>query len=158
MLHKVIYIRSLTLSRALVSTFTQEKPSTSQPVYIEVAGRIALPIVQAGYVNGTWLVSDTMANYVAQSATPGGSGNIIIYAHNKPTMFGPLRTLVGGEKIRIRTSDGTLYRYQVVFVREVDTRDTRLLTPTASEALTLYTCSGFLDGKRLVVRAVPLPV
>src|SRR3989344_362315 len=97
-LHKALYIRSLTLSSSLLSAFAQEKPSTVPPVYIEVADHIALPVVQAGYVSGKWLVSDTAANYVAQSAAPGEGGNIIIYGHNKATMFGPLGKLAGGEK------------------------------------------------------------
>ncbi len=156
--HKALYLRAITLSDTLLSSYSQEQQSTAAPVYIEIEDIISLPVVTAGYVGGAWMVSNTSANYVSASASPGANGNIIIYAHNKPRLFGPLQRLKGGEKVRIRTSDGAVYRYQVVFARDVSPSDTRLLTPTATEILTLYTCSGFFDSKRLVVRAVPLPL
>jgi len=33
--------------------------------------------------------------------------------------------------------------------------DTTYLLPTKVEILTLYTCTGFLDSKKLIVRAMP---
>lgn len=127
----------------------------AQPTGIVIGKTIRLPVTLGGYINGTWLVSSTHASYIGQSALPGTPGNIIIYAHNKPNLFGPLQKLKGSEEITLTTRDGITHRYRVTNISVVKTQDTRLLQPTRTETLTLYTCTGFLDSKRLVVRAEP---
>ncbi len=154
-LHKVLYFRSLKLSESLVNAYAAPLSSVIRPNRIVIGSLINLPIVEAGYVNGTWLISPNRANHVAQSASPGSNGNIIIYAHNKVDMFAPLITLKGGETVLLMTTDGKTHQYKVASVTEVSPDDTRLLQPTLTETLTLYTCSGFLDSKRFVVRALP---
>lgn len=153
--HRALYTRSLRLTDTLLQTFTLRQGIRSAPSFVTIPGKVSLPIVEAGKVNGVWLVADRSANHVEQSAVPGEPGNIIIYAHNKFDMFGPLITVKPGEEVSIRSKDNTLHRYKVVVVQEVNVENTFFLQPTASEVLTLYTCSGFLDSKRFIVRAVP---
>lgn len=153
--HKILYARSLRLSDALLQTFSIRGNVHAAPAYISIPNKVSLPIVEAGMVNGTWIVSPTNANHVQQSANPGEPGNIIIYAHNLWNMFGPLQSVSVGDTISIRTKDNTVHTYVVVTTQEVTTQNTLFLQPTHSETLTLYTCSGFLDSKRFIVRAVP---
>lgn len=152
--HKLLYARSIRLSDSLLSnaSYTTRQNRASR---IRIAPNINLPIVEAGYINGSWLISEKNANHVASSASPGDRGNIIIYAHNKIEMFGPLLWLTMGNDIELTTSTGNIHRYKIVKIAEVNVKDTSLLKPTPNEVVTLYTCSGFLDSKRWIIRAVP---
>jgi LPXTG-site transpeptidase (sortase) family protein len=155
-IHKAIYMRSLRLSEGLLATFTHSQADTRlYPTHVSIESAIDLPIAAAGYIDGQWLVSETKANHVSKSAVPGEAGNIILYAHNTATLFGGLLRLRGGELVHIRTAEGQTHTYRIVRTYEVDPTETQLLAPTNTEILTLYTCSGFLDSKRFVVRAVP---
>lgn len=153
--HTALRLRSLQLSHTILSAFSNTTSYKTRVTRIQVANRIDIPVVESGYVNGAWIISPNRANHVFQSATPGTPGNIIIYAHNKFSLFGPLLWTSIGEGITLTTSNGTTRRYAVKTIAEVDPGETALLLPTTTEVLTLYTCSGFLDSKRFVVRAVP---
>lgn len=153
--HKALYIRSLRISGDVLSTFSYTDSYKTHVSRIQVGRHIDASVVESGYVNGNWIVSPDNANHVYQSAIPGTPGNIIIYAHNTASLFGPLRGVKKGEIIHLTTTTGTQYTYVVTTVIEVNPSETSLLKPTVSETLTLYTCSGILDSKRFVIRAVP---
>lgn len=155
--HTTLRLRSLRLSETLLSAFSNPTSYKTQITRIRVSNRIDLPVIESGYINGNWIVSPNSANHVFQSAIPGSPGNIIIYAHNKLSLFGPLLWTSVGEGITLTTSNGTTHQYTVQTIAEVNPGETALLLPTATETLTVYTCSGFLDSKRFVVRALPIP-
>ncbi len=154
--HKLLTYRSLTMASHILDTYGTGRVRGNLPQFIRVGDTIALPVTEAGFVGGVWTISETDANHVPQSGAPGEGKNIIVYAHNRKDLFGPLRTVAMGDVVTIRTADGLLHSYRVTEIAEVPPTDTRLLLPTVSEVLTLYTCSGFLDSKRFVVRAAPL--
>ena len=111
-------------------------------------------VVSASIIdNGVWGLSDDKASWLATSAVPG-EGNVIIYAHNRPGLFGNLGALQIGDEI-ILTQNNKLITYKV--------RKTLAIKPNQVEAilspnnqLTLYTCDGTFDQKRLVVYADPV--
>jgi len=152
----LLALRALRLSTIPFHATGVTATIVAQPVSIAIGKTLRLPVTMGGYINGQWIVSPTHASHVGQSALPGTPGNIIIYAHNKPGLFGSLRKLKGSEEITLTSRDGATHKYQITLIRVVKTQDTRLLQPTRTETLTLYTCTGFLDSKRLVVRAEPL--
>ncbi len=154
-IHKLLYLRAMTFSLRHAALFTSASAPTAYPSEIRIGERINLAVVPAGYVNGNWLISDRYANHVTKSASPGDTGNIIIYAHNNGSMFGPLTMVQKGEEISVKTKDGKIRRYRVFETHEVEPSDTRYLLPTPTEILTLYTCTGFLDSRRFIVRAIP---
>ena len=45
------------------------------------------------------------------------------------------------------------YEYEIKEIKEVLPSQTETIAPTKEETLTLYTCSGFSDSKRLIVIA-----
>jgi LPXTG-site transpeptidase (sortase) family protein len=140
--HRFLYNRSISLSDALLSSYAQETKQTALPIHIVIGEKISLPVVEAGKIEGEWTVSKTSANRVHESALPGEGGNIIIYGHNLNTIFGYLVDVKVGEIVRIRMTNGAEFTYQVT--------ETHIVSPT------LYTCTGLLDSKRFVVRALPL--
>jgi LPXTG-site transpeptidase (sortase) family protein len=116
--------------------------------------RLDLPVVEANVVGGYWELSDTSASHGVGSASPGEMGNTVIFAHAREGLFGPLRSITIGDMVYIMTKD-RWERYRVTETKLVDEGQTEVIAPTPDETLTLYTCSGFLDSKRLIVIAKP---
>lgn len=118
------------------------------------AVNIDLPVIEARVVGGTWELSDTSASHGAGSAYPGQPGNIVIFAHAREGLFLPLREIKSGQFIYLLTA-GKSFRYLINQRQEVSPSQVQTISPTTSETLTLFTCSGFLDSQRLIVQAYP---
>lgn len=125
------------------------------PTHIEIPWYIDVAIDPHTFVAGEWTVSEKHASYLTDSSLPGEPGNLIIYGHNKREILGNLRALKGYEEITLTMSDGSTRQYRVDSIQQVNPTQTELLSQTEEEVLTLYTCSGFLDSQRFVVRAIP---
>ncbi len=125
------------------------------PVRIVVPGvSIDIPIVESPVVNGYWELSETTASHGMGSANPGESGNIVVFAHAKEELFYNLKNIQRGDAVYI-TTKGKTFRYVVSGVTSVYPWQKEVIASTKTETVTLYTCSGFHDEKRLVVRALP---
>lgn len=106
----------------------------------------------AKVVGGKWEVFSDSASFGMGSALPGKRGNQVIFAHARSGLFLPLRSVKPGMNIIVYT-DGGGFSYRVNEVKEVFPSETRVISQTSDETLTLYTCSGFADAKRLIVVA-----
>ena len=71
-------------------------------------------------------------------------------------LFLPLKDIKQGESVLVLTSNAW-YSYTVTQVKEVLPTQTEVIAPTENPLLTLYTCSGYADSKRLIVTAVKNP-
>lgn len=116
---------------------------------------VDLSIVEARVINGYWELSETTASHGIGSVNPGERGNSVVFAHARDELFGPLRNIKKDEDIYILTKD-RWHRYRVEEIKLVDPNQIEVIAPTNYETLTLFTCSGFLDTKRLIVTAKPL--
>ncbi len=158
--HSYLRDRALRMDQALVDTYMSNQPSVTQspnyPTHITIPWYVDVDIDAQIYQNGEWTVSPDHGSYLTASALPGSPGNIIIYGHNKRTIMGNIRALKGYEKITLTLADGTSKLYQAQSMKEVSPTQTDLLKQTDSEVLTLYTCSGLMDARRFVVRAIPV--
>ncbi len=115
---------------------------------------IDISIKEAKIINGFWELSETTASHGAGTANPGQNGNIVIFAHAREKLFLPLRNIKSDALVYILTKD-SWHRYQVTTTKLVNPNDVMVIAPTKEETLTLFTCSGFLDSKRLIVSAKP---
>ncbi|MDP9211680.1 MAG: sortase [bacterium] len=138
-----------------VEAIATPAPGPSAPVHLTIAGVLDEPLERGSYGNGRWSVSDTAGTYLVQSAKPGEPGNVIIYGHNKADIFGSLPKVTGRERVTLRLENGTERHYRIVSRETVGQDRTDLLAPTDTETLTVYTCTGWLDQDRFVVKAVP---
>jgi LPXTG-site transpeptidase (sortase) family protein len=150
--------QALTLGQEIVAGFEQDdrQVQAARPTRLFIKDLIDVGVSIGGYDSGTWALSATQSSYLAQSARPQENGNIVIYGHNKPAILGNLRRLKGGEQILLTTEDGQEHRYKVVEILEADPTETEYVEPTSYEVLTIYTCTGFMDRKRLIIRALPI--
>lgn len=115
---------------------------------------IDLPVTPAKIVGGYWEVSETTASHGEGSANPGTNGNVVVFAHARQGLFYNLKDVNKGDIIYVLTPL-KWYRYKVGEVQRVYPKYVQTVSPTKKEVLTLFTCSGFFDEKRLIVKAYP---
>jgi len=111
-----------------------------------------LPISAALVHDNEWDIFDNQVSWLSTSAVPG-EGNVILYAHDKLEMFGDLNELEEGDIIEVLQSD-VWKRYEVRETKSVDPQDVEAVLSEDNQ-LTLYTCEGSFDQKRLVVYSEP---
>ncbi|HYM65322.1 MAG TPA: sortase [Candidatus Sulfotelmatobacter sp.] len=141
----------IVINSKLLSSVKKE----TDPLRILIPKRdIDLPIIDAKVVDGYWELSETTASYGLGSGHPGQKGNTVIFAHARQGLFYNLKDVVLGDTIYVFTKD-KWYRYKVSKITAVYPNQTDIIAPTKTEVLTLYTCTGFNDEKRLIVQAVP---
>ena len=125
-----------------------------KPVKITIpAVNLSLDVAEAVLVNGKWQVWEGKANHLATSANPGGGGNIVIYGHNKNSVFGPIRWLTVGQEVELTNEKGKTFSYKIDQTVEVEPSEISYVSAKNVELLTLYTCSGLFDTKRFIVIA-----
>lgn len=114
--------------------------------------QIDLPVKPARIVEGSWELSSDSASFGLGSATPGNPGNSVIFAHAKWGLFRPLRQIKKGARVYILAAV-KWYLYEVTEIKTVLPSQIEVIEPTEDETLTLFTCTGFTDAKRLIVVA-----
>lgn len=121
--------------------------------------RIVVPAIStdiavkpAKVIKGKWEVFEDSAAFGLGSTEPGKAGNTVIFAHARKGLFLPLRDIKNSDKVYLMTKD-KWFAYEVKEIKEVLPSDISVIKPTEDETLTLYTCSGFADSKRLIVVA-----
>ncbi len=129
-------------------------PTKLPPTRIKISSlNLDLP-VSAGLVkDNTWDMFDDKIAWLATSAVPG-EGNVILYGHNRRGLFGNLYKVKIGGVIEVKKGEDWV-SYKVTEVRRVLPTDVQSILSDKSR-LTLYTCDGSFDQKRLVVYADPV--
>lgn len=112
-----------------------------------------LPIEPTLLKNGSWPTSQTGVSFLANSGNLGNKGNLIFYGHNWKNLLGNLHKVKTGDTLVISGQNGQDFLYSIAYIATVNADDVSILADTSDERITLYTCTGFLDQKRLVVVA-----
>lgn len=148
--------RSLTFSTEPVKVLEfelTEIPGQLKPRKILVPRLgIELEVKESEVKGGYWEVFESSAGWGKGSSPPGYNGNQVIFAHAREGLFDNL------DKIRIEDNvyvfnEKEWFSYRVSEIKEVYPGETEVIQKTEDERLTLYTCSGYRDQKRLVVIA-----
>lgn len=113
---------------------------------------IDLPVKYSRIVRGYWEVFPDTAAWGEGSGLPGSVGNQVIFAHAREGLFLPLKGVSVGDRVYVTTEDDW-FSYEVKEITEVFPDQKEVIMPTTDETLTLYTCTGFEDAKRLIVVA-----
>lgn len=111
-----------------------------------------LPVAAGVIQNNKWTLYDDKVSWLSTSEPPG-RGNVILYGHNRKGLLGDLDRLKVGEEIII-ASDGKKYIYEVSQTRRVRPDEVDVIISDKNQ-LTIYTCDGSFDERRLVVFAYP---
>ena len=137
------------------TTFSQSSAKDQIPTRIIIPSvSIDLPITIAPLKNGYWIPSETTASFGEGSSLPTGNSNTVIFAHAREGLFLPLRNVKEQDTVYVMTANSYV-SYTIETITEVKPTDVYTVKPTEDKRLTLFTCSGFLDQKRLLVVAKP---
>lgn len=143
------------IEESLLKSNDNAKSESKPPVRIVISDlSIDLPVKEAKVVKGYWEVFADVAGFGLGSAYPDDVGNQVIFAHAREGLFLPLKNAKIGQKVIVFTQD-KWYSYAITDIKEVNPNQIEVIAPTADATLTLYTCSGFADSKRLIVTAKP---
>lgn len=132
-----------------IQTVTERSPEP-QKLRIE-SQNLELPITQSKIHNGVWEIAEATANHLELSARPGEKGNVVVYGHNKPEILGHLHQVQIGDTIKVTNQAGQEFVYQIEGKKIVNPDKIEAVLSTNYEKLTIYTCTGFLDSKRLIL-------
>lgn len=141
--------RGLTPQRALTHD--------SQPITVIIRElNIQLPVYPTSLENEDWLTTSKGISYLVDSAIPGEKGNSIFYGHNWPNLLGALAQAEKGQEIKVLLANGESRRFVITKINLITPDQTHILSSTSEPLLTIYTCTGFLDQKRLMITASPI--
>lgn len=104
----------------------------------------------------TWQTSPITASFGLGSALPGTIGNTVIFAHTRPRLFANLGAVHVGDQIHVFT-DIDWFVYEVREIFTVSPEDVSIIKQGQFRELTLFTCTGTKDVRRLVVKAALVP-
>lgn len=137
------------------SSLLSSKEKENIPVRIIIPkSDIDISVVPAKVVDGYWELSENTASYGLGSGLPGTLSNTVIFAHARQGLFYNLKDVKVGDTIYVLTKN-QWHRYRVTKITAVYPNEIDVIKPTKNEVLTLYTCTGFSDEKRLIVTAIP---
>lgn len=106
--------------------------------------------VSPSFVEGNdWEVFDDRVAWLSTSALPG-QGNTILYTHERQGLFNNLYRLEIGDEISVYNDKW--FTYKVTGIKVVSPSDLSSIL-VGGNRLTLFTCFGSFDQKRLVVYA-----
>lgn len=97
----------------------------------------------------TWHVSPKGIHYATLSSPANDhAGNTLLYAHNNPSAFGPLKKIKQNDTARITTDNGHTFTYRLVSISDHSPSDTAVFDYRGEPLLTLLTCSGAFNQIR----------
>lgn len=133
----------------------ESKKSEDMPIRI-IAPKvdIDIKITPSKVIDGYWEISEQDASYGLGSGLPGTASNTVIFAHAREGLFYNLKDIKKDDIIYVFTKN-KWHRYKVNEIIAIFPDQKEVILPTKKETLTLYTCTGFNDEKRLVVIAIP---
>jgi LPXTG-site transpeptidase (sortase) family protein len=149
------------LTRFEVSKFViaqKEKPqiaiSNESPINLSIPSlNVNVNVEQGGISNEEWILSDNNALYLPTSGKLGEGYNTIIYAHNTENLFKKLKNVEEGKVIVAKDRNQKEYVYKIFHIEIIDPKDLAKLYSKEKNILTLFTCDGWADKNRLLIKA-----
>ncbi len=114
---------------------------------------IKVAVTPGGIDQGNWILSEDKALFLPSSGLLGEGFNTIIYAHKREGLFVNLKKVTLGDKIWLEDQTGKSFIYKVYSVENIDPTNLEKLKSKTPNNLTLFTCDGWFDQSRLMVKA-----
>ncbi len=145
---------SFNIDQSDFSNIRNPQSEITEPVAIRIDNvDISLPLIPSRIEKNKWEATARGVSFLESSVYPGEVGNSILYGHNWPNLLGNLTKVKPGDKIRIYYSNNSSRDFLIEYIAKVRPEDTSVLKNSQDRTITLYTCAGFLDSKRLIVVA-----
>lgn len=134
--------------------YSKNDSARISPARIKIAKiNLDLPVIETKIQNGIWQIDKNGISHLQKSGVIGQNGNIILYGHNSWDRLGNLSKVSVGDSLEVIGSDDKRYYYIVQSTNVVSPSFVQILSPTGGQEVTIYTCYGFADLKRFVVKA-----
>lgn len=122
------------------------------PVTLKIDSiQLTLPIIKGEIKDGSWVLADNAASVI--STKDASDSGWIVYGHNYPRILGALQHVTENDKVTLVLQNGKTVEYLVTDKEIVSPESIYSLTPGDFTDLIIYTCTGFLDSQRLIVKA-----
>ena len=137
-----------------VPAFYSDQTNKNVPIAFRIPELgIDLPVIPAYIKKDKWDTTTGGISWLIASPIPGELGNSILYGHNWNTLLGDLENAKPGYTVEILYKNSVKRYFRISYIAIVNLDQIHVLSPTDDARLTIYTCTGFLDQKRLVVTA-----
>lgn len=114
---------------------------------------IDIKVEETEIVDGTWSVPEHSAGFAEGSALLDEEhGNSIVFAHARDGLFRDLLSITDNAEITI-LGTSTLYTYRVSSIEKILPDEIDKIKSFGDHHLTLFTCEGWNDEYRLLVKA-----
>ncbi|KKQ67355.1 MAG: hypothetical protein US86_C0001G0282 [Candidatus Daviesbacteria bacterium GW2011_GWA2_38_24] len=114
---------------------------------------LTVSITEGGIKDNGWILSKTEVMYVPTSGKLGEGFNTVLYAHKRKGLFLHLNKLQKWDRIVVYDSQNKEYNFEVFSKEVVKPIEVERIKTNEENTLTLFTCDGWLDKSRLVVKA-----
>ncbi len=116
---------------------------------------LSVPLFAVPYTDERWTIPTGGAAVLTTPEAVGARGQVI-YGHNWKSILGDLVRTKVGDVIAVEFANGQRRLYTATIVTTTDANDRAALAQGSENGLVLYSCTGWLDSKRVVVVAEPL--
>lgn len=133
------------------------QPGSTLPTHVQIESNgPQLELLPAKIENSQWETTESGVSILTNPEYLGLSkSTMVLYGHNWPRLFGPLHTLKKNSTISVKIG-GRWKQYEVSKTHVVAPTDLGVLYTLPPDSIVMYTCTGILDRKRLIVLATPL--
>lgn len=111
----------------------------------------SVPLQKGEIKDGKWKLSYDAAEFVDVPVASGSAR--IVYGHNYLRILGKLGHVKVGQRVEVGSDTGMVKTYKVTSKEVIEPNDIAKILPSQENELVIYTCTGFLDSKRLVIHA-----
>lgn len=146
---------SLPLSKSDKDSFASESiGGPSWPQWISIPNsKINAQIAAGGYKEGKWILDKDFVLYLPTSGKLGEGGNTVLYAHSRERLFGNLKKASIGDIVILGDANGKMHNYTIYSMEYIKPYQVEKIETNKKDTITLFTCNGWFDEKRLVVKA-----
>ena len=131
-----------------------KKNTNNTPILLKIPELdIELPVIPAEIKKNKWGTTTIGVSWLIASSIPGEKGNSIFYGHNWNRLLGNLENVKTGYTVEILYKNSVKRYFKIKNIEIVNPDQVEVLNNTQQPRLTVYTCTGFMDQKRLVVTA-----
>ncbi|MFZ1721451.1 MAG: sortase [Microgenomates group bacterium] len=130
--------------------------SSDWPTHLKLTlNQEPIELLPAQISTDSWEISQHSASVLTNPSFLGlPKTSTIIYGHNWPRLLGNLHNLKVGDTLYIKVND-TWRELYIESSDIVSATELSALSAMDETSVVVYTCTGFLDSKRLVVLAKP---
>ena len=148
-----LYIQTI-IPTSIDPIAAEETANSQYPTSITINSiNVNLSIIPSAKTNNKFETSKNGVTYLTDSVLPSQTGNSVFYGHNWSNLLGNLKNVKRGDIIELKYLGGEVETFTVDLITESPAKYAKVSLESDQKVMTLYTCSGFLDSKRIIVTA-----